>query len=208
MELIELISVGIGIVATMLGGVWFIVNKSFGVGRFAHRVEEVESRTAHAACTLHKNEIDQLKADMKSYRNDMAVVKSLLVLKHKDAASIFSMKNSPRQLNDTGRRLLADIKGMDFIRDHKDMLFSLIDANGPKTAYDVENAAHAACISCVNDDLFNGFKNFLYNSPSYIIKDADGKERNYDLTLPDVCFVLSLPLRDLYLEAHPQILRS
>lgn len=39
----------------------------------------------------------------------------------------------------------------------------------------------------------------------YRIKDENGVERDYDLSLSDVCFVLSLPLRDMYLEAHPEL---
>ena len=56
--------------------------------------------------------------------------------------------------------------------------------------------------------MFNGFKDFIYNSPSYMIKDANGEKRRYDLSIPDICFVLSLPLRDMYLEAHPEITPS
>lgn len=38
-----------------------------------------------------------------------------------------------------------------------------------------------------------------------MIKDANGQEKPYDLAITDVCFVLSLPLRDMYLKEHPQI---
>lgn len=41
MATIEIIGACVGIVATVLGGVWFIVNKAFGVGRFSHRIDEV-----------------------------------------------------------------------------------------------------------------------------------------------------------------------
>ncbi len=205
MEILDIIGVGIGIVATVLGGVWFIVNKAFGVGRFSHRIDEVDKRTSNAACDLHSKDIDSIKYDIRSIKTDIVTIKSLLAMKHKDAASIFSMKNSPRQLNDVGKRLLADIKGEEFLAKYQQELFTLIESYAPKTALDVENAAHEACMSCVNKDIFNGFKNFIYNSPSFMIKNNDGQERPYDLTIPDICFVLSLPLRDMYLKEHPQI---
>ena len=110
MAVLELISVCVGIVGTILGGVWFIVNKAFGVGRFSHRIDEVDHRTSKAACEAHGRDIDGIKDDIKSIKNDMVAIKSLLAMKHKDAASIFSIKNSPRQLNETGKRLLEDIK--------------------------------------------------------------------------------------------------
>ena len=46
----------------------------------------------------------------------------------------------------------------------------------------------------------------MENAPAYKLKDAEGNEKMYDLSLPDVCFVLSLPLRDMYLAAHSEIM--
>ena len=221
--------------ATVLGGVWLIVNKAFGVGRFLHRIDEVDKRTVNAACDLHGKEIDTMKNDvrtiktdvatinaavethgkedidvikenMRTMRSDIVAIKSLLTMKHKDAASLFSIKNSPRQLNDMGKRVMGDMKGAEFLDAHKYFFFSLIDAYKPKTALDVENAAHAVCMASTDNDIFNGLKNFVYNSPSYMVKDANGQERPYDLSLSDVCFILSLPLRDMYLKEHPEIL--
>lgn len=203
---IEIIGACVGIVATVLGGVWFIVNKAFGVGRFSHRIDEVDKRTVNAACDLHSKDIEAMKIDMRTMRSDIVAIKSLLTMKHKDAASLFSIKNSPRQLNGIGKRVMDDMKGAEFLDAHKDFFFSLIDAYKPKTALDVENAAHAVCVASTDNDMFNGLKIFVYNSPSYIVKDANGQEKPYDLSLPDVCFILSLPLRDMYLKEHPEIL--
>ena len=75
----------------------------------------------------------------------------------------------------------------------------------PKTPLEVDNNAYYVCGAYTNEDIFNGLKNFLYNAPAYRIKDENGVERDYDLSLSDVCFVLSLPLRDMYLEAHPEL---
>lgn len=250
----ELISIAIGIVATVLGGVWFIFNKIFGMGRFAQRVEELDKRTCNAACEAHGSDIAVLKDDVKAIREDMSSVKnlltahekdieiiksdmssvkneltsvktdinsvkielssvkneltkvtSLLSVKYKGAAPLFALKNSPRRLNEFGERVLEDAKGMEFLQTNRDFFFAQIDAVAPKTAYDVENAAHTVCLTSIDNEIFNRLKNFVYNSPSYTIKDDEGKERKYDLSLPDVCFVLSLPLRDMYLAAHPEI---
>lgn len=203
---IEIIGACAGIVATVLGGVWFIVNKAFGVGRFSHRIDEEDKRTANAACDLHGRDIDAMKSDMRTMKGDLVAIKSLLTMKHKDAASLFSVKNSPRKLNDIGKRVMDDMRGAEFLDAHKDFFFSLIDAYKPQTALDVENAAHAVCVASTNNDMFNGLKNFVYNAPSYIVKDANGQEKPYDLSLPDVCFILSLPLRDMYLKEHSEIL--
>lgn len=57
----------------------------------------------------------------------------------------------------------------------------------------------------LDDDMFNDMKKWVYNSPSRKLM-IDGKERDYTVTMNDVCFVLSLPLRDMYLELYPELL--
>ena len=230
----ELIGIAVGIIASVLGGVWFIIHKAFGMGKFSSCVEEIDKRTCHASCEPHAKDIDMLKADMQGMKEnlssinhiltahskdieelkadiqdvklDMAAVKSLLVMKYKNVSPVFSQKRSPRQLNETGLRLFADIDGKTFLEKNREFLFQKIDGCNPHTALDVENAAYFACTAYTDNEIFNELKNLVYNAPAYLIKDEDGKERRYELSMPDVCFVLSLPLRDLYLTAHPEIM--
>lgn len=205
MDKIELIGIIIGAIATILGGVWFIIQRAFKSGADSNKLVEIEKRTCNAQCDLHDRDIDTLKQDLKEMKSDIIAIKSLLVMKHKNASNIFSMKNSPRQLNENGLKLLAAIDGSEFLQKNKDFLFSKIDECKPKTALDVENAANIACTANTDNDIFNGMKNFVYNSPSFKIIGEDGKECSYDIALSDVCFVLSIPLRDMYLEGHPEI---
>lgn len=229
MSTIELVSIAIGIVATVLGGIWFIFSKIFGMGRFASLVDEINNRTCHAACDAHDKDIDNIKGEIKTVggnvikieslcnafdkdidnvkiqldkvNDNLTKINSLLLLKYKDASKVFSVKNSPRKLNEIGEKVYADINGEEFLNANEEFLFSLIDTYHPKTALDVENAAHAVCAVSTENEIFNGIKNYVYNSPSYKMPD----DKLYDLTLPDICFVLSLPLRDRYLKAHPEI---
>lgn len=101
-------------------------------------------------------------------------------------------------LNELGEQIYKEIAGEDFLTKHKELLFAMIEERQPKTAYDVEEASGAVCAMLTSEDIFNGMKDFVYNSPSYKI-EGEGKESLYDLTLRDVCFILSIPLRDMYL---------
>ena len=58
-------------------------------------------------------------------------------------------------------------------------------------------------ISLLDDDIINDIKVFVYNYP--MVKKEDGTE--LEISLQDALLVLSLPLRDMYLDAHPNILR-
>lgn len=208
----ELIGLAVTIITAILGGIWFIFNKIFHLGRFSQRFDNMDKRTCNADCDNHsrdiekmRNNIESVKALFSSHDDDIKAIKGLLLIKHKEAANLFSIKNSPRQLNEIGERVYRDMNGEDFLNKNKDYLFSLINGYNPKTALDVENAAHAICVTSLENEIFNGLKNFVYNSPSYKITDRDGNERMYDLAMSDICFILSLPLRDMYLKAHPEI---
>lgn len=202
----ELISAVVAIIATIIGGIWFISRKIYRLGRIFQRFKDVDTRTRNANCDSHSKDIKEVKTLISSHDDDIKTIKDFLLMTNKKASVLFSVKNSPRQLNEMGNKVFAEMQGEDFLNQNKDYLFSQIDGYNPKTALDVENAAHAVCITSVDNEIFNGLKNFVYNSPSYKIKDREGKERMYDLAMSDICFILSLPLRDMYLEIHPEIL--
>lgn len=205
MDIISIIGIIIPSIAAILAGVWFIVQRAFKSGINSNRLAEIEKRTCNARCDLHSQDIDSLKQDIKEMKGDIIAIKSLLMMKHKNASNIFSIKSSPRRLNENGMKLLAAINGNEFLQKNKDFLFSKVDGYKPKTALDVENAANIACTTNIDNEIFNDMKYFVYNSPSFLIKDENGKECSYDISLSDICFVLSIPLRDMYLEAHVEI---
>ena len=206
MSFIEIIGVVISSIAAILGGVWFIVQRAFRSGVNNHRLEEVERKVCNAQCDIHQRDITQLGIDLKDIKNDVIAIKSILVIKHKNASDIFSMKNSPRVLNNNGLRLFAEIEGNNFLLANKDFFFQKMDEFRPKTALDVENAANIACTANTDNEIFNTIKNFVYNSPSIIITDKEGNEKTYEVNLADICFILSIPLRDMYLKEHPEIM--
>lgn len=111
------------------------------------------------------------------------------------------MKYSPRKLNDMGEKLYSAIKGETFLNSHKDVLFDYITSHHPLVALDVEQLSRAACQSLVPTPAFNSLKNFVYNEPAWKLPDGT----HYDITINDVCFVLGLRLRDMYLSSHPDL---
>lgn len=208
MSALEIIGSLVASIGVILGGIWFMLQKSFNLGEKNNKLSEIDNRTCKAQCELHDRDINIVKQDLKEIKEDIVAIKSILVMKHKNVSDIFSMKNSPRKLNVNGIKLFGDIKGEEFLKENKEFFFSKIDELKPKTALDVENAANLVCSVNTDNDIFNGMKNFVYNSPTYILKDIEGNERPYDISMPDICFVLSLPLRDMYLEEHKEILQE
>jgi len=269
MNTIELLSIIIASIATILGGVWFIVNQAFNFGKTTQRINQIDERTAHAKCDSHdesiellkkqlyefkrdiqqsidnlrdetrenfkivkedisnlkidvavlktdvavlktdvavlKTDVAELKTDVAELKKDVFSIKNFLSIKYEDALTFFSLKNSPMSLSDFGKFILQEIDGMGLIQRNKDILFSTIDNNKPRTALDVESSALMACISFCDNEEFDKIKNFVYNSPEYDVKDKNGDNKKCNLRLVDVCFILSIPLRDLYLSQHQEI---
>ena len=126
------------------------------------------------------------------------------MIKNPSAATAFSVKKSPRKLNDAGERLFEDISGKEFLEANKEFLLNEIEQKLPKTALDVETTASEVLFENLQNDIFNRMKNWVYNSPMRTLT-INGEEKDYAVTIGDVCFVLSIPLRDMYLQNHPEI---
>lgn len=156
-------------------------------------------------CNDHDGRMGELEKTMADIKEDLTVIKSVIIQKYPTSANVFSMKKSPRRLNEMGEWLFEQVKGREFLEKNKGFLFAKMDDGHPSTALDVENAAHIACSSSTNEPMFSEIKNFVYNAPSIDIPDEDIGSRKYDITLGDVCFVLSIPLRDMYLSEHSEI---
>lgn len=154
--------------------------------------EDIESRISRLPCDVHSDRLSDTEKDVAFFRGKTEF--------------ILSAKQSPRTLNKYGQELFQEIDGESFLAENKQKLFDFIDAESPKTAYDVEADARKAVHSLTDDDSFNRIKVWLYNSPAKKI-EVEGKETEYCFSLEDACFVISLPLRDMYIESHPTILK-
>lgn len=230
MNNVEIICTVIGAVASILAGVWFIVQKAQKMAVNEYRLNNMETDVStlktdttglktdvsvlktdvnvlktdvnalKADVSVLKTDVSLLKNDMSEVKSDISAIKAVLIKKFPNAAEVYSMKKSPRRLNALGEKIFAQIDGKKFLNDNKEFFFSKIDERNPKTALDVEDAANIACSAFTDNDIFNYIKDFVYNAPSLSLSDENGESRKHDISLGDVCYILSLPLRDMYLE--------
>ena len=152
---------------------------------------------------LHDKKLEEMSRNLFQLNDGMTTIKALLMMKFKDLEPALSGKHSPRTLNEMGKKIFEDMKGQAFLEKNKQLFFAVIDKEKPKTAYDVENLCYFACAANVNNDAFNEIKSFLYNYPTLTLPDG----KPYEVTMDAACSVLSLPLRDMYLDEHPEIIR-
>ena len=200
MSTVGIISTVIGSVATILGGMYFILVRVFRLGKEKQHAQEFEQQVNGRFDQMQQS-LDSLvtsfgKLPCTDHHDDLTKVKSVLIQKYPSSANVFSAKASPRKLNELGQKLFNDIDGEQFIQNNKEELYRLIDNSKPLVALDVEQAALMACHALTPTPVFNDIKNYIYNAPSINLPDGS----IYDITLDDACFVLSLRLRDVYLQ--------
>lgn len=122
-----------------------------------------------------------------------------------DDKPALAQKNSPKTLNPNGEKVSETFGCRAFLEANKDWLLSEVSKFNPKTALDVEMSSLYALRVASSDERFNNLKDLIYNSPKIDLRLPTGDTKNVEVTLEDVLFVISLPLRDLYLQRHPEI---
>lgn len=161
------------------------------------RFVNTEEKVKELPCSKH----DEVFHDIKE---QLVEIRTILTMKNPKVANAFSQKNSPRELNEAGLQLFRDVKGEEFLNENKDIFLKGIENKNPKTALDVEESALEVLFSLTDNDMFIRIKNWVYNSPTRQLV-IDGEKKDYAITMNDVCFVLSLPLRNMYLDLHPEL---
>jgi len=109
-----------------------------------------------------------------------------------------SKRKSPKQLTAAGRELLTISGGMECIDKHVDLFIQGITDRTPRVPYDVERFSLEVILARTGNEVFDNIKNFIYNSPEMI--ELDGK--SIEINIFSIGFVMSLYLRDIYLEKH------
>lgn len=122
-----------------------------------------------------------------------------------DDSPSLAQKNSPKALNSNGHKVSSTFECDAFFETNREWLINEVAKFNPKTALDVETFSLAALRVASADERFNGLKDKVYHSPMLELSISDSEIKKVEITLEDVLFVISLSLRDAYLESHPEI---
>lgn len=205
-------AIGVAVVSVILTGIIWITIWCIKV---ITKNRELEVQIKSLPCLDHKesinkhtNQYEAILASLNRMTGQVDMIAKMVVQPPKlvsEDASIFSEKNSPRKLNGNGQKLYEQAHGEDFLNANAQFLLSEIENTHPKTALDVENLSLAVLYANSNKDIFNSLKNWIYIAPAIEIQNKDGVSTMRDISLDDVLYVLSIPLRDRYLSIHPEI---
>lgn len=196
---IDTICTIIATVVSVGGGVWYLSSQ---ITRSSVRLDEVDKRTQkhedkhdkHAE-RVNKNceDIATLKERVHYHDRDIRIhTGEIEILRNK----VMAQKASPLKLTEQGQKLFDDVDGAGVIRRHKQTLIDYIKATKPRSRLDVEAQASKAVYSLIDTDDFVHIKEYLYDAPE-VPTQLGGTA---SISLIDVCGVIGLVLRDIYLE--------
>lgn len=201
MNVITFIGEIIAIVVPTAGFLWWLLTHVFKLGQIKEHLELSEKNTEKNFNKIESSidqtnaKLDKLNEEVKNHSYTLIAINSFFDNKYPKNEIGSYMKKSPRKLSPTGDKILDVVNGTQFLNDNKEQLFKIIDSYHPKTKLDVQNNAMTALLYYTTTDAFNHIKDIVYDLP-----EMDTSEGKYELTLNDVCFVLSIPLRDMYIE--------
>ena len=200
----ELIGVIIAAVVAVVGGIWAILQVAYRLGKISEHITDFELSTNEKFVDVSKKfdaintRLDKIESLVEEHTSAFVQIYTFLGQKYPKKGLVFSQKFSPKSLNDLGKRVFDEIHGQDFLDYNKNYLFGYIDDEKPLTKLDVEQQAMQALLSLTNNAVFNRLKDWIYEAPAVDLPDG----KKYEIAIADVCYILSLPLRDMYIKEH------
>lgn len=165
------------------------------------KVASCETRLSTQEDTSRK--LDVLLVNIENLTDSMLKVETWIMKNDQDMISSFAKKCSPYQLTAAGKNLLEISKGKECIDKNLDTFTNQLKEYAPLTEYDVEENAKAVLLEASRTPLFNQIKDYLYNSPSKFTFEGEGESVSAEINISTVLFVMSIYLRDKYLEKYP-----
>ena len=161
------------------------------------KLDKIGNILANVCNALAKFEakFDAIDAKMENHGSVLSSICTALVNKKMlDPASVFR-KLSPYRLTEVGENYLVSSGGKECIDSNLDFFISELEKSNPTTALDVETNSYKLL-------LFSSEKPFFKRIKDYIFLDPDG------MPFITAAMIMSIYLRDKYLEVHPELYPS
>ena len=193
----ELIGIIITAVIAVVGGIWAILQVAYRLGKISEHINDFEQSTIEKLDAVNKR-LDKIESTIEEHTSAFVQIYTFIGQKYPKKGQVFSQKFSPKTLNDLGKKIFEEIQGQEFLDYNKNYLFGFIDNEKPLTKLDVEQQAMQALLSLTNNAIFNRLKDWIYEASTIDLPDGS----KYEIAIADVCYILSIPLRDMYISEH------
>lgn len=151
--------------------------------------------------------MDTIKNTVNSMNDMLIEITNWLMKFDNSTIDRLAKKNSPLTMTGMGKNLFEQTPAKKTVDENMDFLLGEIDKSAPMTAYDVENVSLNVLLSNMGNDLFAEIKKFIYYSPDKIKvhNPETNAEEEVSPSIMVLAKLMSIYLRDKYLELHPEI---
>lgn len=150
------------------------------LGKYKEKVDQLEERDKES------------RKELKQLTTNVAVLDERIqnIQKSIDNLTNSAQAHSPVQLTEKGWKMVRDSGAYDVFQDNKDRYLSELEAQRPRSQYDVQDKAYRIMSSKFNAKEFESIQGWAFNN---------GK------TVDEIVRILAYPLRDYYFQKHPEI---
>lgn len=143
---------------------------------------------------------DNVENALKDISKRVATIERFLIKNGGADYNEFTKMNSPRQLNQKGRRLYDESGASLFLANKKEALLRMLSYEmnklKVKTALDVEILAQRVCLDVSRNEDFKPIKDYIYTHPVF---------EGANVSIDTITMLMGLELRNEYLKLHPEI---
>ena len=177
------------------------------LAKYHSKLKDAKSKVDNLPCPRHEAEISDLKAyarSVDSMTDRLEEVCKWIIRIDADAFDKLAPKHSPRRMNRIGREVFEETGARQVFEDNSGFFLAELARKAPKTAYDVDEMAFEVLVANIHSPLLNPLKSYLYSGPDKVVKtDESGAEKEIVLSLGILLQLISLELRDRYMELYP-----
>ena len=184
------------------------------VSKYHLQLEIMTEKVGCLPCEQHKEDLrqaalrfDELQHTVNS-TNDLVVEINKWIMKvDNNMIDKLARKASPLKMTPLGEILFQESFAKESMDKHMDYLLQELEQTDLPTAYDVENESLNLLLRNMSHEVFNPIKQYLYYSPEVIVlKDPEsGEDKEVTISMLYIVKLMSIYLRDKYLEKHPGI---
>lgn len=193
----------LGIVVIVSIIVWFL-------SRYFKKLEESRKKVEALPCQEHKTSISELigmRMTVDSINDQVTEISKWIMRVDDSMINPLAKKCSPRVMTQMGKTLFKISGAEKALAENSPLLIDEIEGQSPQTPYDVEDAALNTLLKNISHPMFNDIKNYIYYQPEFIVlQDENGENREVRISLISIVRLMSIQLRDMYLEKHPEVI--
>lgn len=168
----------------------------------------IQSKVDNLPCQSHEKKIDQMKLNDKKLNNISTSIRKIeewIIKQDVDAMGDLVRKCSPYKLTELGYIMLLESGAKECVDENMDFFVHKLEETDPLTAYDVEKNALTIVSDSIDDPVFNGIKDFIYNSPQVMEMKTEVGEQEVKVDIRRILMIMSIYLRDRYFEKHTEL---